>query len=138
MKANELMIGDWVRRHWACTDTGREVVKDFQITEIRKNGETLYAWGKSGNMGRVEELEPIPITPKILEKNGFGDVENDGMELTHFYIRDRNSRRLVHIGTNNKGIYWVNTNYNDIYGLKYVHELQHAFRLFKLEKDIVL
>lgn len=23
-------------------------------------------------------------------------------------------------------------------GLKYVHELQHAFRLFKLEKDIVL
>lgn len=138
MKANELMIGDWVRRRWTCSDTGREVVKDFQVAEVRKNGETLYVWSDSGNIGAVEKIEPIPLTPEILKENGFGYVEKDE-EITHFYIGNRHSCRLgLHIGTNNKGDYWVNTNYNDIYGLKYVHELQHAFRLFKLEKEIVL
>ena len=84
--SKELRIGDWVRRRWTCTDTGREVVRDFQIMEIRKNGETLYAWGKSGNMGRVEELVPIPITPEILLKNGW--VLTSG----YYVLKDKEAR----------------------------------------------
>lgn len=127
MKSNELMLGDWVY------DT---------ILKGNTRVEMLSLFGIKGdfheNVYNENTFEPIPITPKILKKNGFVYIEKTE-DITHYYLGGRNSCRLgLHIGTNNKGDYWVNTNYNDIYGLKYVHEPQHAFRLFKLEKDIVL
>ena len=139
LDSKSLMLGDWVRRRWTCRDTGREVVQDFQVTEIRKNGETLYAWSKSGNMGRVEELEPIPITPEILEKNGFGYKEEDE-NFAHYYLGEPHFCKDMglHIGSNKKGAYCTNIGYNDIYGLRYVHELQHALRLCGIEKEIEL
>lgn len=129
MKANELMIGDWVQVTDACT--GESI--PCKITRIWENEYVALDGDIDATDLPTYLLAPIPITPKILKKNGFGYIEKTE-DITHYYLGNRNS----YIGTNNKGDYSVNTNYNDIYGLKYVHELQHAFRLFKLEKDIVL
>lgn len=91
-------------------------------------------------------LQPIPITPEILEKNGF-----EKLDFSHFQIGDR---RLVldadgrwdgplswhwvvtEMDTNAKGQpvvldYYVAT-------INYVHELQHALRICGIEKEIVL
>lgn len=118
MKATELMIGDWVRRRWTCSDTGREVVKDSQVTEIRKNGETLYAWSKNGNIGRVENLEPIPLTTEILEKNGF-------INSVDVALFDRETGR-------------IESDFVCAAKLEYIHELQHALRLCGIEREIKL
>lgn len=134
--SKELRIGDWVRRRWTCSDTGREVVRDFQITEIRKNGETLYVWGKSGNMGRVDELEPIPLTAEILEKNGF--VKYGYYEVWKKICDDCELRvapwrfSVIFLG---------NGADQEEYSAprpSFVHELQHALRLCGIEKEIEL
>lgn len=143
MDAKELMIGDWVRlryRHW---QTGEEVVKDFRVEQIRTHGsydrEPIYVWGETGNMGEVERLEPIPITPEILEKNGFAQNAKS------------KSRRSYQICNSDVYISWWrgrlnilfkpfighSTNHLNADG-KYVHDLQHALRMCGIEKDIVL
>ena len=91
-----------------------------------------------------DELAGIPLTPEILEKNGF-----EKLDFSHFQIGDR---RLVldadgrwngplswhwvvtEMDTNAKGQpvvldYYVAT-------ISYVHQLQHALRLCGIEKEI--
>ena len=132
MKENDIMLGDWLRRRWTCTDTGREVVKDFQVTEIHKLGNFLYAWGKNGNMGRVEQLEPIPLTAEILEKNGFTRFGTD------YILKER------HFGLENPSIpsnyldnYWLRVSIKAVH-IEYIHQLQHALRLCGIDLDIVI
>ena len=85
------------------------------------------------------EIEPIPITPEILEKNGF--VQNPRSK----------SRRSYQICNSDVYISWwrgrINilfkpfighsTNHVNVDG-KYVHELQHALRICGIEKEISL
>lgn len=59
MKANELMIGDWV-----CTEHDST---PRQIDWIR-TGEVGLLWNK---VVTPPYLVPIPLSPEILEKNGF-------------------------------------------------------------------
>ena len=124
MKANELMIGGWCRRRSIYQDTGREVVTDFQITQICKNGESLYVYGPKGNLGRVDQIEPIPLTAEILEKNfpeptdGLTWYPEEGGFNCHTCVPD--------CEINAFGLF------------KYVHQLQHAFRLCEIEKEIIL
>ena len=140
MKAEELMIDDWVQiRH----PKGLPDANGIQISEIDSSGNSICFFSDiaEGELTlSLDDIAPIPITPEILEKNGFGYIKHDGEELTHFYpgkpqfCRDMD----LHIGTDNKGHYWLNYRANDIYGIRSVHELQHAFRLCKIEQEIIL
>ena len=58
MKAEELMIGDWVRN---------DIGECQRIVEIRESGAMLAY----NDIYPYKLIEPIPITPEILEKNGF-------------------------------------------------------------------
>lgn len=130
MRANELMIGDWLRHRWTCRDTGREVVKDFQLTAIQKIGESLYAWSKNGNAGNVEDIEPIPLTAEILEKNGF---EKEGQ---WWHLKEKGQTIFMVMRTwDGKFVFSVSLN---IPIIPSVHQLQHALRLCKIEKEIEL
>lgn len=119
MKANELMIGDWVYRP-DCYD---------QVKEIRHTG----VIGRDSLRGLIafSELEPIPLTPEILEKNGFVyDLEDKLFEDIYPRISMLYAQyRLVENG----GI-----NYGEMSEIKYVHELQHALRLCGITKEIEL
>lgn len=57
MKAEELMIGDWVNIHG---DNWRATLATLQL-----------AWDKPGT------IKPIPLTAEILEKNGFIRINAD-------------------------------------------------------------
>lgn len=126
MKTSELMIGDWVRN-----DLG----EIQQVVELREDVAMLAY----NDMYSYDEFEPIPITPEILEKNGF--VQNPRSK----------SRRSHQICTDSVYISWWrgrlnilfkpfighSTNHVNVDG-KYVHELQHALLLCGIEKEIML
>lgn len=131
MKPNELMIGDWVVYNG-----------DIEYTDpIRIEGIDIMGVCITSDRDDVgfDGIQPIPLTEEILKKNGFGYKEEDDY-LSHYYLGDKCylSNPDLHIGTSNKGVYWLNYWYNAIYGIKYVHQLQHALQLCGIGNEIEL
>lgn len=117
MKANELMIGDWVK-----TQYGFEKVREI-------NAESIYA--KNGGYD-LEELSPIHLTAEILEKNGL--LKGEGFELDF----SRHHRlKVILLWTDAKGVSRTQITFY-LHKPQYVHELQHALRLCGIEKEIEL
>lgn len=118
IRAEELSIGDWVNvlnYHWdGSTYTG-------QVKGITKKHGTYYLQFSSALSAEIDRCEPIPITPEILEKNGiryqFGYPwwQAAGMEVGVFEIHITEKCTML---------------------LKYVHQLQHAFKLCGINKNI--
>lgn len=133
MKTNELtskdlLVGDWV----ICYHPSR--LKSFEKVSVG-----LLHTMQEQEYGHIKEdsplfriVEPIPLTPEILEKNG---LANDPYGC-HF---EEDEYMELEISVEEEGIYWT-INYNEycILKLKYVHELQHALRLCRISKEIVV
>lgn len=133
MKANELMIGDKLKRVF-----NQKIVK---VKEIKQN--CIYT---EDNGYEYDEIEPIPLTPEILEKNDFKKFPFLHIEGQHQWTWWGNT--LISV------ILWcreLNDDTKDGMMLKieaptstlcikvnYVHELQHALRLCGIEKEIIL
>lgn len=129
MEANELMIGDWVRfkgsdlYHQVYAVQGKSVKLDKQ-----------YWYG-------ADKLLPIPITKEILEKNGWTYNNDDEKFSPKTWVdgglmlqdADDGGYRIV-----------VTSDYDDEdtnntpFVILYVHELQHALKLRRIKKEIVL
>jgi hypothetical protein len=113
MKANELMIGDWV------LDTRTD-------TPLRVNPFMAEM--------EVPEWESIPLTPEILEKNGFEAIkEGRYPSLRNYYndiifqlegIKEEGNCKILYIFKN--------------IPILYVHQLQHALKLCGIDKEIVV
>ena len=135
MKAEELMLGDWVRFknsdlcHQVYAVQGKSVKIDKQY------------WNKA------DKLQPIPITPEILEKNGFT------WELVYDKHKEftwHDNEKYVSFRFYGEPIYGVDTllrceldfdgGVNKIHNchITHVHELQHALRLCGIDKEILL
>lgn len=140
MKANELMIGDWVyNKHH-----GKNIKLtpyDFFTHTHNEFGEQELAPFAKPTIGR--DLEPIPLTKVHLTKNGFKAREET--DDTEFYYYD---------------CYEINVSFNE--GLpeedippvtfltiefaekslqmpiEYVHEIQQAMRIMGCDKEIEL
>ena len=133
MKATDLMIGDWVCLKDDIKSELPLKVDGVLIDDISLEGE--------GFLGGVDGLvRPIPLTPEILEKNGFEMFKYDGW--VHYY-------RIFGIGaipfvlhsmiggemlSQEVDIFSTSTNTNCGIDVNYVHELQHALRLCGLNK----
>lgn len=134
MKPEELMIGDWV------FNTHHE--KNAQITPYDFFTHGHYPDGTqyitiSHSVVSGQDFEPIPITPEILEKNGFTTDDDDIYRWT-------NAREdIVRLYTDDNYTWFIDL-CSDICGhidyleINSVHELQHALRLCKIDKEIVL
>ena len=135
MKVTELMIGNWVYRKR----------KPMQIIWIHENSVKLDCG--NGLIGEaIDLIEPIPLTPEKLEKNGFvNDFYED--ENVADYAVVRNEGYSLHCkadGFDDALITWCNGHLNivtDFNGeikkdINYVHELQNALTLCKIEKQI--
>ena len=135
MKATDLMIGDKVMV---------KVLSQIPDTYV------LHTW-TANDYSRDIQVKPIPLTPEILEKNGF-DPETfltaEWERKVYFkefpgcVVEPADSGKYI-FGTTQ---YWSKT-YSDgspidwgtmyesrIYNLQYVHELQHALRLCGLNE----
>lgn len=140
------MLGDWV---YGLYPDGTKYKRPFLITAV-----DTYPVNKSprivtnGGYGfQEEQLAPIPLTPEILEKNGW-QMNEDNEECYCYYnsagdgyvkiilwdggCGDWNVEIKNYSKFNNEIIYK-----NDFTFLK-VHQLQHALKLCEIEKEIVL
>lgn len=136
MKANELMIGDWVMldMNWAEEDPmySRPNYQPYQI----KCGDDFDLAEEKNCIGDADAYQPILINDDILSLNGW---ERMGGASNRIY-GDYNAV-IFHWNKNRKEII-IDKNGERHYMLKldllYVHELQHALRLCGIEKEIVL
>lgn len=118
MKANELMIGDWV--FFDGNPVKVAILGAAESCLGLRAGENVF--GQPFVM-----IDPIELTPEILEKNFRRDTTWTGA----YYLNDH-----VHIYYDKDDDLWT-IQYMEIADLRYVHELQHALRLCGFEKEIV-
>ena len=132
MKANELMIGDWVI-------FGDEPLKvqhlynngyDDVVAEIVEEGTNEYGVYEEIKDVPVVYCSPIPLTPEILEKNGFIKVNSQrydyGYPDTDCYVKVNPKKNMIHVNGRN-----ANSN---LYSHSFVHQIQQALRLCGLNK----
>lgn len=134
MKATDLMIGDWVQFSYRHPETDERVVRVFQITQIEAQLGDYYVWSeKNGRVCHPEWLQPIPLTPEILEKNGFQDIsyKRKKLETEHDFF-------ALQKGEDGENLWWWELFFSPILPINTVHELQHALRLCGIEKEIEL
>lgn len=130
MKENEVMIGDWFRFRY--TIDGKEIVHTFRISRIEDELGDYYVWGDGfGRMCYPKRLEPIPITPEILEKN-FGKALNgcyfEGNEFYELMIHEVNDDTWI---IKHDDIEFSSIPRQQVM-VGYVHECQRALRCFGL------
>ena len=85
----------------------------------------------------VSNCLPIPLTPEILEKNGFVNVENTQTSTIIYSFRDS----LFRIEVYDFNHITIKSYYTDSFCdtfISSIHELQHALRLCGIEKEIIL
>lgn len=129
INVSDLSIGDWVYAQFldgdkwsgrivSSSDTGRMEVLCFGTKVVRCT---------------IHFICPIPITAEVLEKNGFTHdkwskriwvYEDEKSEVVYYIEGSR-----LEITTNDSKMYITS---------KSVAELQHALRLAKVDKEIVL
>jgi hypothetical protein len=134
MKANELMIGDWLYRPDCCD----------QVKEIRHTG--VIGIDNMRGLIAFSELEPIPLTPEILEKNGF--VANKHVYPYPYYEYENKEDKLK-VGfafpQGNRTSYkepWVYIDSECVFvehlPCMFLHQLQQVLRFCGIEKQIVI
>lgn len=120
MKVNELMHGDLV-------------LLPIQNNEPAQICGKILSYEKE--LGNIEvDLLPIPITPEILKKNGWnGDYSSTYPKFDSF--RDGDDGCLeISVFEDGEIRATINLCEYDLFQIKYVHELQHALRLFGLNE----
>lgn len=114
MKANELMIGDWVYNPFTR--------KTLRLT-----------FGRDIDLAEGLCLEPIPLTDAILKSNGFEYFHKNIASLSH-----ENPLKLELVewpDENRDGGLWV---VGGIIKIRFVHELQHLLLQCGIKKEINL
>ena len=122
MKATELMTDDWVM------NTHNQ--KPEQIREIRERMVML----DYNDLYDYDEIEPISLTPEILEKNGFEKVQNllvlqweNGVYPSMIFVEYNPENYCLFI--------------NDMMfpkPVRFLHELHHILMDCGIEKEITL
>lgn len=149
MKANELMTG--FLEYFNCFDGGKIVVRVTGFMDGIVYGDSE----KGSHWCNITNVEPIPLTPEILARLGCFMVEKvpkyDDTYTDDEYIatmKCTDARKCeVEIEYNT---YWKNLRafnfdprnrllFTSIEAqIEYVHELQHIFRVLKVDKELEL
>lgn len=130
MRAGELMIGDYVIRK----NVPKEILIVDTIDSIR--GIVYLDLDGLGITEKLENIEPIPLTQKILERNGF--VKSKNGELTLELDNVLGAIEIVLVSSYDEAYYWWMVNNELITTIKSIHELQHVLRLCRINKEIKL
>ena len=133
MKAEKLMIGDWVL---TLDSTHKEKVF-AQVDAIEEGKRSILVTRECSNwFVDIDWIEPVPLISGILEKNGFVLKEEEvgayGVNIASYYTRDDVPFEVFCDGE--PFAIW----FKDPVNIGYVHELQHALRLCRIEKELVI
>lgn len=132
MKATDLQIGDWVQ------NTLGFMAQVLDVHYIRKDSDGSGGYYRL-NIGTIdwgvcqwlteEDIQPIPLTQEILEKNKFRDGGYFGELALGLYRICCDCARvaIIHCGETIMDI-----------PVEYVHQLQHALKLCGIDKEIII
>ena len=122
MKCRELMVNDWVANQYG---TPIQIYSTGDNGAYANTGDTLWVFEDN-----EYKPQPIPLTPEILEKNGFTKVNSQrydyGYPDTDCYVKVNPKKNMIHVSGRN-----ANSN---LYSHSFVHELQRALRLCGLDE----
>lgn len=130
MKATDLMIGDWVSCDGKC----------YQIAEL---GGMVCLDAENELFASIEDIEPIRLTPEILEKNGFRDISTHtlkGAETFELWLGDY---KLTYKLNDYFALDSLDDRWYRLFETQFchrwcVHHLQHALKLCGIDKEIKL
>lgn len=138
MKTRDLMMGDYI----SVKPSGMPI----KVSAVHHKKVAYHAIISKLIWVRESLLEPIPLIPEILEKNGF--IANKHV-YPYPYYEYTNEENKLKVGFafphGNRTSYkdpWVYIDSEDVFvehlPCVFVHQLQHAFRLCGIEKEIVI
>ena len=135
---NDIMVGDWLQN--TNGNVGKVIgIRPYMGTapSMKYDYEVIMQYHQTGTaFSDPKLLKPIPLTPEILEKNGFKKegryfiIEDDYYDVSIREITDSIWR-----------VKYCNTEFSafdSILHIAFIHELQHFLRHHKIEKKIVL
>ena len=133
MKISDLMIGDWVLHEGT----------HKKVTVVWDDAISLYnpqkTWGSIYYDKYYDAIEPVPLTPEILERNGFREYAKDAYAFSCHKQMAGDGFELQSVVIRNMKALEVSTADADLRtSMKYVHQLQHALRLCGIDKKIEL
>lgn len=119
ISVSDLSVGDWVQARmikWNYEDLG--ITPPMRVAEISGDeDEVMLQLGNVTHYALVDDLQPIPITAEILEKNGL-DYAEFGL-----VVKPKFNKLCASVGASIE--------------IEYVHELQHVLRLVRTNKEII-
>lgn len=133
VRTEDISIGDWFQARMVKIDyEDLDITPPMRVAEISSD-EAMLQLGSVKHYAFVEDLQPIPITAEVLEKNGFKkngeyDEWNIGTWRTPYLLGVSLERPAITIKWNSSSVF--------IDQAKYIHQLQHALRLARVDKEI--
>ena len=117
MKCRELMVKDWVANQYG---TPIQIYSTGDNGAYANTGDTLWVFEDN-----EYKPQPIPLTPEILEKNGWKETE--------YWHEYEDGNTIIQYSLSN---IWGIINGIEIEHFKceYVHQLQHLLRLCGLDE----
>ena len=131
------MIGDWVIRN----GVPNEPMRLYNMNASR--GIAYLDQDGRGVAELFENLEPIPLSPEILERNGFEPIRQDAYEPYYWQFFDKKEGHVINAFRRIFRGLWIEGS-NATTGAsvnkqcEYVHELQLALKSLDIEKDIIV
>jgi len=126
MKATDLMISDYLSYKG-------QIIKIVSITK-KKVGYHTKANECRMHYARLCDCKPIPITPEILENNGWKSMKNGSGD---FILTNPMVGNSAIITKTINGYEMSHGAFNGL-GIHYIHQLQHTLKLSGIEKVIKL
>lgn len=134
ISVSDLSVGDYVRVKMCKWDYDDPDTLDAKVLSIE--GDSVgVGYDNSGILmsAFVDDLQPIPITAEVLEKNGF---THDKWSKKIWRYEDEESEVVYYIENGVLEITADDCKMNVV--CKCVTEIQHALRIAKVGKEIVL
>jgi hypothetical protein len=125
IKISDLSVGDWVQ----IGECGHHKGSIAKVWWLSRDSNHIGLFDTCVFSECEDDVLPIPLTPEILEKNGFEE------NCERWY----NSEARMEFEQYKDG--WcrtINCGEYSVYFIKYVHQLQRAMKLEGTEKEIIL
>lgn len=122
MKTNELQIDDWV----TCSLNNKYYKVSSLTSDVELEGNKFIFHSL------CDDIEPIPLTAEILEKNGWRKIGR------RTYMDEQMCVLANHHDNKWQISYGDSNDFTCIPNIRYVHELQHTLRLCGINKEITV
>lgn len=130
-ESKEISVGDWFQARMVKIDyEDLDITPPMRVAEISSD-EGVLQLGSVKHYAFIEDLQPIPITAEVLERNGWSrDVHSNNIwsynedyyvTMTYFF---EGSRLMIWSWSDSISL-----------SVRYVHELQHCMRLARVDKE---